>query len=124
MDRGVVQKVEELASELLAMLDRLEEKIRVITEAVKVDKRLNVTELKKQIQTLQEELYYECLRKYSDLLGATGEAERKLLAEIEHLRVLKERGEVMKELITSLVKPGRDQMAPAAASAQEQHKVV
>ncbi len=122
MEKRCVQRVEGLAVKLSEMLGCFSEKVRAVTQEVMRDgQRLSVDEIKQRVQIVQEEVYGETLQKYNDFLGATVEAERDLVAEMTHLRDLKQRAGVLKELIASLVKPGRTEPTPFPPD-QELHR--
>lgn len=107
MEKDAVEKVEALAAGLSDLLGHFSKEIRAITEEVMGGGRHpSVEELRQRIRTLQEEMYRDALEKYGDLLGVAVEAERDLVAKITRLREVKERAGVLKEVITSTVKPG------------------
>ncbi len=125
MEKGSVEKVEELTVDLLDMLGRFSEKTRaVMAEVMGGGQGLSVEEIKQQVQLLQEEVYQETVQKYSDFVGATVEAERDLAAKMTRLRDLKERAGILKDLITSLVKPGRTELATSPPPPQECDRAV
>ncbi len=122
MEKGSVEKVEELTVDLLDMLGRFSEKTRaVMAEVMGGGQGLSVEEIKKQVQIVQEEVYQETLQKYSDFVGATVEAERDLAAKMTRVRDLKERAGMLKDLIASLVKPGRIELTSSPPPTQESH---
>ncbi len=110
---------------LLNTLGRFSEKTRaVMAEVIGGSQPQSVEDLKQKIQLLQEEVYQETLQKYSDFVGATVEAERDLAAKMTRLRDLKERAGILKDLITSLVKPGRTELATSPPPPQECDRAV
>ncbi len=122
MEQGPVEKVEALAVGLMDMLGRFSETVRAITEQVMGDAQgLVVEEIKKRIQVIQKEVYHETLDKYRNLLGATNDAERDLVAKMTRLRDLKERAGLLKELISSLVKPEMEEVSKLPSPTRESH---
>lgn len=102
-----MEKVEALAQGLSDLLERFSKEMRAITEEVMGSGRhRSLDELRQRIRAVQEEVYREALQKYGDLLGATVDAERELVARITRLRELKERAGVLKEVIATMVRPG------------------
>ena len=102
-----MEKVEALAQGLSDLLERFSKEMRAITEEVMgTGRHRSLDELRQRIRTVQEEVYREALQTYGDLLGATVDAERELVARITRLRELKERAGVLKEVIATMVKAG------------------
>ena len=102
-----MEKVEAMAGGLSDLLDHFSKEMQAISgEVMEGSRHGTVEELRGRIRTLQDEVYQEALHKYGDLLGAAVDAERDLMAKITRLRELKERAGVLKEVITSMVKPG------------------
>ncbi len=102
-----MEKVEAMAAGLSDLLDHFSKEMQAISgEVMEGSGYGTVEELRGRIRTLQDEVYQEALHKYGDLLGAAVDAERDLMAKITRLRELKERAGVLKEVITSMVKPG------------------
>jgi predicted nucleic acid-binding Zn-ribbon protein len=122
MEQSAVEKVEALAAGLMDMLGRFSEMVRAVTGEVMGDAQgLVVEEIKKRIQVVQKEIYYETSHKYRDFLGATSDAERDLVAKMNRLRDLKERAGHLKELIASLVKPEMQAVNTSPSPTQESH---
>jgi chromosome segregation ATPase len=106
-EEGQMEKVEAMAAGLSDLLDHFSKEMQAISgEVMEGSRHGTVEELRGRIRTLQDEVYQEALHKYGDLLGAAVDAERDLMAKITRLRELKERAGVLKEVITSMVKPG------------------
>ncbi len=106
-EEGEMENVEVLAAGLSDLLGHFSKEMQAISGEVMAGSRHGtVDELRGRIRTLQDEVYQEALHKYGDLLGAAVDAERDLTAKITRLRELKERAGVLKEVITSMVKPG------------------
>jgi hypothetical protein len=102
-----MEKVEAMAGGLSDLLDHFSKEMQAISgEVMEGSRHGTVEELRGRIRTLQDEVYQEALHKYGDILGAAVDAERDLMAKITRLRELKERAGVLKEVITSMVKPG------------------
>ncbi|MFQ5881369.1 MAG: hypothetical protein ACE5I9_02690 [Candidatus Methylomirabilales bacterium] len=102
-----MEKVEVLAAGLSDLLERFSKEMQVITsEVMGGGRHRSVEELRQRIRMVQEEVYQETLQKYGDLLGATVDAERELVAKITRLRELKDRAGVLKEVIAFMVRPG------------------
>ncbi len=107
MVEAELHKVETLGTELSALVDYFSKEMRTVSEEVMATGRhQNVEELKGRIRTVQEEVYRDTLQKYGDLLGAAVEAERALVTQINRLKEFKERAGILKEVITSMVRPG------------------
>lgn len=107
MQEQSLEKVEQLAAGLMDLVGRYSEKIRAVMEdVIEGSQHQSMEELRQQARVSQEETYQETLQKYSEFVGATVEAERELVAKIAHLRDLKDRATILKEIIISFVKPG------------------
>ena len=102
-----MEEVETLAAELSNLLERFSKEMQAITkEATGEGPHQSVDELRQQIRTMQDDVYREALQKYGDLVGVAVDAERELVAKINRLHEVKERAGVLKEIITTMVKPG------------------
>lgn len=107
MEEDALEKVELLSEGLSNLLEHFSKEVRSITEEVTTGGRHRpLEELRQRIRALQEEMYREALEKYGDLLGASVEIERDLVAKITRLRDVKERAGALKEIIATTVKPG------------------
>ncbi|MFQ5656254.1 MAG: hypothetical protein ACE5G5_01785 [Candidatus Methylomirabilales bacterium] len=107
MGDDALDKVEALVEGLSNLLENFSKEVRSITQEVTTGGRHRpVDELLQRIRTLQEEMYRDALEKYGDLLGASVEIERELVAKITRLRDVKERAGTLKEIIATTVKPG------------------
>ncbi|MCZ6481125.1 MAG: hypothetical protein ACE1Z6_13130 [Candidatus Methylomirabilales bacterium] len=106
-EEGEMENVEVLAAGLSDLLGHFSKEMQAISgEVMEGSRHGTVEELRGRIRTLQDEVYQEALHKYGDLLGAAVDAERDLMTKITRLRELKERAGILKEVITSMVKPG------------------
>lgn len=102
-----MEKVDLLAGELSDLLEHFSKEMQAITgEVMGTGRHGTIEDLRGRIRALQERVYEEALQKYSDLLGTAVDAERELMAKISHLRELKERSGVLKDVIVTMVKPG------------------
>ncbi len=109
-EEGPMQLLEQGMSSMTELIDRYSREIHTISEEVLVrGHEASVEDFRGRVAEVQDRIHREACEVYDRLVAESREIERELLAKLAHMREAMERAALLKEVISSAVKPGGGQ---------------
>ncbi len=106
----MMDQFEQGMADLVALIDRYGKEIRAISEeTLEAGRESSTEEFQGKVAGVQDRIYREALEMYGHLVAAAAEVERELLAKLTDLKGTMGRAALLKEVITSTVKPAAGQ---------------
>lgn len=98
--------LEQGMSGLMDVMDWYAKEIRAVSgEAIGGEQKPSSDDIRRKVTVLQDHVHHEALEMYDRLVAAGAEVERELLAKLTNLKETMGRTALVKEVITSTVKP-------------------
>lgn len=98
--------LEQFMSGLGELIDRYAKEIwRISEEALVGSQKSSAEDCRGKVAEVQTRCYREALEMYHHLVGASGQVEEELVARLRQIKEMKERAALLKEIISSVVKP-------------------
>ncbi|MFQ5658528.1 MAG: hypothetical protein ACE5G5_13385 [Candidatus Methylomirabilales bacterium] len=97
-----MQKLEDLAMAPLSLVDRFRQEVPKMLE----DRTVPAHELLDRIARFREEIYLQGEAKFAEFVKEAESMEQELLKRVEQLREIRERGQLIRALISSMFRPG------------------
>lgn len=109
-EEGPMQLLEQGMSSMTELIDRYSREIHTISaEVLGRGHEASVEEFRGKVAEVQDRMHREACEVYDRLVAESREIEQELLAKLAHMREAMERAALLKEIISSAVKPGGGQ---------------
>jgi hypothetical protein len=109
-EEGPMQLLEQGMSSMTEVIDRYSREIHTISEeVVGRGHEASVEEFRGRVAEVQDRMHREACEVYDRLVAESREIEQELVAKLAHMKETMERAALLKEIISSAVKPGGGQ---------------
>lgn len=109
-EEGPMQLLEQGMSSMTELIDRYSKEIHTISgEVLGRGHEASVEEFRGRVAEIQDRMHREACEVYDRLVEESREIEQELVAKLAHMKETMERAALLKEVISSAVKPGGGQ---------------